>query len=96
MAAYMIAHVKKIHDQDAYAEYRKMVPSSVEKYGGRFIVRGGAVEVAEGDWQPGRLVVIEFPDVATARAWLDSEEYAPARKLRMDNADADLIVVEGV
>lgn len=96
MAAYMIAHVKKIHDPDAYAEYRKMVPASVEKFGGRFIVRGGAVEVAEGDWQPGRLVVIEFPDVETAKAWLSSDEYAPARKLRMDNSDADLIVVEGV
>ena len=81
MAAYVIADVT-VKNPDLYAEYRKQVPATVEKYGGRFLVRGGAAEPLEGEWRPGRLVVIEFPDVAAAKAWYRSQEYGPLVALR--------------
>lgn len=59
-------------------------------------MRGGALTALEGDWQPKRLVILEFPSVAQARAWIDSPEYAPARRLRQAAAKSNIIVVEGV
>ena len=67
MAAYVIAEVN-VTDPKLYDDYRKMVPPTVEKYGGRFIVRGGAVESKEGGWTPPRIVVLEFPSMERARA----------------------------
>lgn len=95
MAAYVIAEVN-VTDPQLYDEYRKMVPATVQKYGGRFAVRGGAVEAKEGGWNPARLVVLEFPTMAQARAWYHSPEYAPALALRLKAAKANLILVEGV
>ena len=95
MSAYVIVQVD-IKDPDRYAEYRKMVPPSLEPYGGRFIVRGGALETLEGSWSPARLVVLEFDDVERAKAWLSSEEYREARALRQATAETEMIVVEGV
>ena len=71
------------------------MPSSVEKYGGRFLVRGGGVKVLEGEWSPA-LVVIEFPTVEQARQWYSSEEYRPALEVRQLAADNELLIVEGV
>ena len=81
MAAYVIADVT-VKNPDVYAEYRSQVLATVTKYGGRFLVRGGACEVVEGEWRPGRVVVIEFPDMAAAKAWYGSAEYGPLVKLR--------------
>jgi uncharacterized protein (DUF1330 family) len=94
MAAYVIADIT-VQDAEVYAEYRKQVPATVEKYRGRFLVRGGAHEVREGDWKPGRVVVIEFPDMAAARAWYSSPEYGPLLKMRLHAATGSVILVEG-
>jgi len=95
MSAYVIATVT-INDPARYTDYRTMVPPTLEKYGGRFIARGGAVETLEGDWKPGRMVIIEFADAAAARRWYDSPEYAPAKALRHATSEAKLVIVEGV
>ena len=66
------------------------------KYGGRFIVRGGKFEKLEGDWEPKRLVLLEFPSVKQAREWYDSEEYHPLKAMRLKASSSNLILVEGV
>ena len=73
-----------------------MVPATVQKYGGRFLVRGGGVDSREGGWNPARFVVLEFPTMDQARRWYDSPEYAPALALRRKAASTKLILVEGV
>ena len=95
MAAYVVVQVD-IHDPDGFAVYRDMVPPTLEIYGGRYLVRGGDHKCFEGEWDPKRLVIIEFASVERATAWLTSEEYAPARELRQQTADSKLIVVEGL
>jgi uncharacterized protein (DUF1330 family) len=95
MTAYVIAEVN-VTDPKLYEEYKKMVPATVEKYGGRFAVRGGTVDPKEGGWSPARLVVLEFPSMEKARAWYRSPEYAPALALRLKAANSKLILVEGV
>lgn len=95
MPAYLIADVT-VTDPERYPEYVRLVPATLEPYGGRFIVRGGTTEIAEGDWQPQRLVIIEFPSLAQARAWYDSPEYAPAKALRQRLSEGRLLFVEGV
>lgn len=94
MPAYVINDME-VTDPAAFAEYAKLSPPTVARYGGRFLVRGGAVELLEGDRLPKRLVVIEFPDVERARAWLESPEYAPARRIRQAASRSDMVVVEG-
>lgn len=95
MAAYVIADVN-VTDPALYEDYKKMVPATVQKYGGRFAARGGAVDSKEGGWSPARLVILEFPSMEKARAWYHSPEYAPALALRLRAANAKLILVEGV
>ena len=95
MPAYVIAEVN-VTDPKLYDEYRKMVPATIEQYGGRFIVRGGTVESKEGGWSPPRFVVVEFPSMERARAWYHSPEYAPALALRKRASEGKLILVEGV
>ncbi len=94
MAAYLIGDVE-VRDQEAYEEYRKRVPASLLPYGGRFIVRGGATETLEGDWLPGRIIVIEFPTTERAKAWWSSSEYQIAKAMRQRSASAQMILVEG-
>jgi uncharacterized protein (DUF1330 family) len=84
-----------VRDPERYPDYVRQVPATLEPYGGRFIVRGGAVETAEGDWHPKRLVIIEFPSLERAKAWYDSPEYAPARQLRWDTSDGRILFVDG-
>jgi uncharacterized protein (DUF1330 family) len=95
MAAYVIANVE-VTDPARYDEYRKRVPATLVPYGGRFVVRGGAHEVVEGGWQPRRLVVLEFPSLAQARRWYDSEEYREPKALRLAAARTEVVLVEGV
>lgn len=95
MAAYVIVDVN-VTDSDEYAHYRPLSGASVEQYGGRFVARGGAVNVLEGAWQPGRVVVIEFPSVEQARTWYNSPEYTAARAIRQRASTGSMIVVEGV
>lgn len=95
MAAYVIADVT-VTDPPAMEEYRKQVPATLAKYGGRFLVRGGAHQTVEGDWKPARLVVIEFPSLADARRWYDSEEYRGPKALRMRAGRTSVLIVDGV
>lgn len=95
MAAYVIIDVD-VHNPEGYAEYGKLSGASVQQYGGRFLVRGGAVEAGEGAWHPTRFVIIEFPSMEQARTWYDSPEYTAARAIRQRNSDANLIFVQGV
>ncbi|HVL71585.1 MAG TPA: DUF1330 domain-containing protein [Beijerinckiaceae bacterium] len=94
MAAYLIANVD-VHDPAAFARYREAVTPLIAKFGGRYLVRGGAVENKEGDLGLKRLVVLEFPDMAAARAFYDSPEYAPVLKMREEAATSSLALVEG-
>jgi len=95
MAAYVVVQVD-VKDPVRYADYRAMVPASLEKYGGRFVIRGGQVHPMEGTWNPKRLVMVEFPSVEQAKAWWASPEYADAKALRQATAESQLIIIEGV
>jgi uncharacterized protein (DUF1330 family) len=95
MSAYIVVEVE-VQDQDRYENYKQMVPPSLAAYGGRFIVRGGEVEMLEGEWMPKRLVIVEFPSAERAKEWWASEEYAEAKALRQATARSQLIVVTGV
>ena len=95
MAAYIIVNVT-INDPSRYEEYKQLAAPTVEAYGGRYIVRGGATTTLEGDGQPGRVVVLEFPDSARAKEWWGSQEYAPAKAIRQAIATTDMVVVDGV
>lgn len=95
MAAYLIADVE-VSDPEQYKQYTALTPAAVAAAGGRFIVRGGRSETLEGDWQPSRVVVIEFPDYPTARAFYDSALYLEARGKRAGaTRKFNAIVVEG-
>jgi len=94
MPAYLIADVN-VTDQDTYQTYRTQVPPIVHQYGGRFLVRGGKIEVVEGDWQPSRLVVLQFDDVAAARRFYDSKEYQAIIEFRHRASTSRLVLVEG-
>jgi uncharacterized protein (DUF1330 family) len=95
MPAYILVEIT-IEDQAVYEEYKTRTPSSIAAYDGKFIVRGGITETLEGDWTPGRIVILEFPTVARAKEWWDSELYAPAKALRQRSASTRMVVVEGI
>ena len=95
MKGYVIASIE-VQDPKAYDVYRSQVLATVEKHGGRFLVRAGQMEKKEGDWKPGRIVVLEFPSLEAARQCYHSPEYAVARKLRQPVATAEIVLVEGV
>ena len=95
MAAYVIVQVD-VKDPVRYDDYKKMVPSSIEKFGGRFLVRGGKTHTLEGNWSPKRFVMVEFPDVDRAKAWWASPEYAEAKALRQATSESVLIIAEGI
>lgn len=96
MAAYVIVDVE-VTNAEAYEEYRRQVPATLEQHGGKFAVRGGRYETLEGDWRPQRIVVLEFPDFERARQWYDSPEYQAIVPLRTRNARTSFLpLVEGV
>jgi uncharacterized protein (DUF1330 family) len=95
MPAYFIVD-NEVIDSAGFEEYRKQVPATVERYGGRFLVRGGQIHTLEGDWKPRRIVVTEFPSIEQARRWYDSEEYRALKALRSRTASGSVVLVEGV
>jgi uncharacterized protein (DUF1330 family) len=95
MSAYVLVQVD-VNDPVRYEDYKRLVPASLAKYGGRFVVRGGKTETLEGTWSPKRLVMVEFPDVDRAKAWWASADYAEAKALRQATSHTEMIVVEGV
>ena len=94
MTAYVIGEIEVIEPK-IYEGYRKEVPATIEKYGGRFLARGGKAEQLEGGWTPKRIVVLEFPSYEQALQWFRSPEYAPLIKLRRSASRGRLILVEG-
>lgn len=95
MPAYLIAEIE-VTDPAVYEDYKKLTPSAIARYGGRFLVRGGKIEAREGGWSPQRLIVVEFPSLEQARAFYDSPEYAPALAIRKRAAKSRLLLVEGI
>lgn len=94
MPAYIIVDVN-INNHQEYEEYKKLTPASIAAYDGKFIVRGGPSEILEGNWEPGRIVVLEFPTAHKAREWWSSPEYTPAKLIRQGAAATKMILVEG-
>jgi uncharacterized protein (DUF1330 family) len=95
MPAYVIVETD-IHDPEQYDRYKAASPGAVAAGGGRFVVRGGEMAILEGDWNPSRLVMLEFPDLETAQRWYESEIYQEAKKLREGAASLRMVAVEGV
>ena len=95
MSAFLIVDTK-IKNPDKYEEYKKLAKPIAEKFGGVYRARGGELDVRETDlWTPTRVVIVEFPDMDSARAFVDSAEYAPVKPMRRDNASCTLFIVEG-
>lgn len=95
MPAYVIVDIDVI-DQERYDQYRAATPATIAAAGGRFLVRGGELTILEGDWQPSRLVVLEFENLAAAEHWYESEAYQAAKKLRGEGARMRMVAVQGV
>ena len=95
MSAYIIADIEVLEPVE-YEEYKKRATGTPELFGGRYIVRGGAAQVLEGEWAPKRFVILEFPSLEQARAWYESQEYGAAKAIRHRAAKSNLILVEGV
>ena len=96
MAAYVIAHID-VSDPERYEDYKKLAFETVTKYGGRYLARGPKPDVLEGNWHPSRLVLLEFPSAAQARAWWESPEYAPAKEIRQaTTSKSELVIIDGM
>jgi len=94
MKAYVLVEIG-IHDHDLYDEYKKLTPASIAAYDGKFLIRGAKSESLEGDWNPERIVVLEFPSVERAKEWWNSEEYSKAKSIRQRAATTKMLVIEG-
>ena len=95
MAAYIVSRVR-IHNLNAMQRYMNEAPATVSAFGGRYLVRGSDVRALEGEWEHERMVVVEFPDKDSARAWYESELYRPLRALRQGSAEAVILLADGV
>lgn len=96
MSAFLVADLKVTHPQ-AFEEYKTLALPVIEKYGGRYLARGGAMDVRETDlWSPHRVVIIEFPDMPSAQSFFDSDEYAAIKSKRTENAESTLFFLDGV
>jgi uncharacterized protein (DUF1330 family) len=95
MAAYLIAHLT-VTDPEAFQVYGAAVPAVIERFGGRYLMRGGAVETLEGQWRVPRLVVIEFPGLDQAKRFYHSADYQEILPLRLAAAQGEVVLAEGV
>lgn len=94
MSVYVIVDIQ-VEDPEDYKSYVPRSTALVEAHGGRFLARGGHAETLEGDWQPGRVVLIEFPDLRAARAWYDSPEYQEVVRIRHRASISRGVIVQG-
>ncbi len=94
MAAYIIAR-NNVTDPEQYAKYRAKAPAAIAAFGGKYLARGGAVECLEGPGEDRRMIILEFPDMETARKFYHSELYQEAKALREGAADNQIIIVDG-
>lgn len=95
MSAYVIAAID-VTDPETYKGYSERAPATIEKYGGRYLARGGGTTTLEGEESATRNVVIEFDSVEAAQRWYDSPEYREAKSRREGAAVASIIVLQGV
>ena len=95
MAAYLVARVN-VTDWDKYREYMKVTPGAIEKYGGRFIARGGEMVTLEGPEETQRMVLLQFPNLERVKEFYTSPEYQEAINLRAGAATAQFIAIDGV
>ncbi|MBC8257536.1 MAG: DUF1330 domain-containing protein [SAR324 cluster bacterium] len=95
MSAYVIVDIT-VNDPELYEEYKKLAPPAIAAYGGKYLARGGRSEKLEGEWEPGRVVILEFESLETAKKFIDSPEYREARALRHKTATSKMIVVEAL
>jgi len=93
MAAYLIADVD-VTDAAVFEQYRREVPATEERHGGRYLARGGATRVFEGDWEPHRLVIVEFTDMDALMGWYNSPEYNRLKAIRKRSAKTRIIALE--
>lgn len=95
MSAYLVADTK-IENAEEYEKYKALAKPIAEQYGGVYVARGGKLDIRETDlWSPTRVVIIEFPDMQSAQAFVDSDEYAPVKAIRRNNAKCTLFIVDG-
>ena len=95
MSAYLIVNIE-ITDPARYAEYVKVVPQTLEKYGAKYLARGGKTLKLEGDWEPKRVVVLEFESVDRALEWYECDDYAAPKAMRQAASVTQMVLVEGV
>ena len=95
MAAYLVVDID-VTNPTQFEEYKKLAPAAVAKYGGRYLIRGGAYEAVEGDWKPQRLTVVEFESMEKAKAFYQSPEYQLAIKARTGAATMNMLLVQGI
>jgi uncharacterized protein (DUF1330 family) len=93
--AYNIVNILKIHDQEEFDRYVIGHMPTIEKFGGRFLVKGHCGEVLEGSWESNLMVVHEFPSIERFKEWYHSEDYLPWMELRQSCADVSVILTEG-
>lgn len=95
MSAYVIVDTEISNEQE-YEQYKELAKPVAEKFGGIYRARGGEMDIRETDlWTPTRIVIIEFPDMKSAQAFVDSDEYAPVKPLRWNNARCTMFIVDG-
>jgi uncharacterized protein (DUF1330 family) len=94
VAAYVIVDVAT-SDPQKYEDYKKMAQETVAQFGGRYIARGGRMQILEGEWKPTRIVILEFASFEKAQEWWESAAYAPAKALRQSLSRTDMVLVEG-
>jgi uncharacterized protein (DUF1330 family) len=96
LAAFLIVEIAEVHDEEVYAKYRKAVSPNLIAAGGKYLVRGGQMDVLEGDWRPKRVVVVRFDSVEAARSWWKDPAYAELKAMRQRSTSTNMILVEGV
>ena len=96
MTAYAIVVTTKVTDEAMFNDYLERVRPFVEAHGGRYLVRGGTMEVVQGEWSPGRLVVVEFESMDRARGWQNTEDYAQLKHMLNESSKTSVILIEGV
>jgi uncharacterized protein (DUF1330 family) len=95
MAAYLVVDID-VSNPAQFEEYKKLAPAAIARYGGRYLIRGGAYEVIEGDWKPQRLTLVEFDSMEKAKAFYNSPEYQVAIKVRLGAANMKMLLVQGI
>ena len=94
MPAYVVVDIT-VNDPQTYERYKLLAPPAIAAFQGKYLVRGGRCETLEGEWDPPRLVILEFPNTDAAKAWWESEEYAAAKALRQASASTEMLLIDG-